>query len=117
MSITSEKREEVRDALELMMTKKMNNEEVQKALKEFTRTFLFTIPDLDASYVVELTKGRVTRGPEEGTLKRPNITVTANSDVFMGIRNKEINVMGAFINGDLKITGPFRDLMKFKKLL
>jgi len=108
---------EVQDALHKMMMSKMDDENVQKELKDFSRLFLFDVPDLETSYVVELKDGEVVRFEEGKPKEKPDITVTANSEVLIGLRKKEITAIGAFASGSLKVNGPFRDLMKFRKLL
>jgi putative sterol carrier protein len=41
----------------------------------------------------------------EGTAQNPNVTLTMGSDTWLGMVNKQVNGMQAFMTGKLKVSG------------
>lgn len=90
------------------------------ALKEkfatFTKNMQFNFPDLETSFVIRVANGEVTALNEEA-IEKPELTVTMNSDDFIGILNKSVNPVSLYMTGKLKVKGGMTDLLKLQKLL
>ena len=54
---------------------------------------------------------------KEGAVDNPDIVITTKSDIIMGISQKKIKPMPAFMTGKLKAKGPMEDMMKVQLLM
>jgi putative sterol carrier protein len=108
-------KEEVKKGMERVAAK-LEDPELKEEFKKFYKSVQFVYTDLNSSYVMELAGGEV-KEIKEGTVDRPNIIVTIDSDTFLGIVNKEIDAISAFSQGKIKFKGAMTDLLKLQKLL
>ena len=108
-------KEEVRKGLERVAAK-LEDEELKEAFKRFYKSVQFIYPDLNLSYVMEVSGGEV-KELKEGTIERPNVVVTINSDTFIAILNEEIDAIQAYSTGKIRYRGAMVDLLKLQKLL
>jgi putative sterol carrier protein len=82
----------------------------------FSKNMQFTFPDLKTSYVIKVNNGMVQSLLEE-SIPNPDILVTIDSDILIGIMSKKVNPMTAYQTGQLKAKGNLTDLLKLQKLL
>ena len=108
-------KEEVRKGLERVVAK-FEDAELKEAFERFHKSVQFVYTDLNLSYVMEVSGGAV-KELKEGTLERPNVVVTLDSDTFLAILNKEIDAIQAFSTGKIKYRGAMVDLLKLQRLL
>jgi len=108
-------KEEVKKGLQRVAAK-LEDPELKEDFKKFYKTVQFVYVDINVSYVLELAGGEV-KELKEGTVQRPNVVVTIDSDTFLGILNGEIDAINAFSAGKIKYKGAMTDLLKLQKLL
>ena len=90
--------------------------EMQKVFQGFSRTMQFTFPDLQRNFTLRIAQdGSVAW--EEQTALQPDVRVTTNSDILVGIIDRSINPIHAYITFKLKVAGQMEDLLKLQKLL
>jgi putative sterol carrier protein len=89
---------------------------VQESLKGFSKTLQFSLTDLKADYVFNITDGKLTN-VEKKNLPTANIVITIANSLMEGIMNKTSNAMTAYMTGKLKIKGSMDDLMRLQKLM
>ena len=51
-----------------------------------------------------------------GEIDEPDVTLEMNGDTAAGVFTGEIDATSAYMSGDLKITGPLPDAVKFRTL-
>jgi len=108
-------KEEVREGLDRVAAK-LEDSTLQEEFKRFEKSVQFIYPDINESYVMEIAGGAV-KEIKEGTIIRPNVVVTMDSDTFLAILNDEMDALTAFSMGKVKFKGPMIDLLKLQKLL
>lgn len=108
-------KEEVKKGLEKVAAK-FDDPELKKEFEKFYKSVQFVYQDINTSYVMELAGGGV-KELKEGTVERPNVVVTIDSDTFLAIINKEVNAIDAYSQGKIKFKGAMTDLLKLQKLL
>lgn len=108
-------KEEVKKGLERVVAK-LEDPELKEDFKKFYKSVQFVYTDIDVSYVLELAGGEV-KELKEGTIERPNVVVTIDSDTFLGILDRKIDAIDAFSAGKIKYKGAMTDLLKLQKLL
>ena len=108
-------KEEVKKGLERVVAK-LEDPELKEDFKKFYKSVQFVYTDINVSYVLELAGGEV-KELKEGTIERPNVVVTIDSDTFLGILDREIDAIDAFSAGKIKYKGAMTDLLKLQKLL
>lgn len=108
-------KEEILKGLERIVAK-LDNVELKEYLKKFDKSIQFDYPDIDLSYVMEISGGSV-KELKEGSINRPNIVVKLDSDTFLAILNKEINALDAYSAGKISFKGAMTDLLKLQRLL
>ncbi|HLG61721.1 MAG TPA: SCP2 sterol-binding domain-containing protein [Ktedonosporobacter sp.] len=90
--------------------------EMRAAFRGFAKTMQFTFPDLQRDFTLSIAEdGSATLA--EQTLPRPDVRVTANSDLLAGIIDRTVNPIQAYITRKLKVTGQMEDLLRLQKLL
>ncbi|MFX0067750.1 MAG: SCP2 sterol-binding domain-containing protein [Promethearchaeota archaeon] len=109
-------REDIEEVLIDKVSKRFEDPSVADKFKGFSKTIQLTFPDLEISYVMKITNGKFDE-LVEGTLENPDIHVTANSDILVGIIRKEIGAMRAYMTRKIKVKGSMSDLLKLQKLL
>lgn len=108
-------KEEVKKGLERVVAK-LEDPELKEDFRKFYKSVQFVYPDINVSYVLELAGGEV-KELKEGTVERPNVVVTIDSDTFLGILDREIDAIDAFSAGKINYKGAMTDLLKLQKLL
>ena len=89
------------------------NDEIQDEVEGWDRNLLFDITDgPKITLLVQGGKFEVKEG-EEGT---PDVTLSMNSDVAVGVLSGETDATSAYMAGDLKVQGPLPDAIKFRTL-
>nr|MDO8115212.1 SCP2 sterol-binding domain-containing protein [Candidatus Sigynarchaeota archaeon] len=89
------------------------SEEIQDEVEGWDRNLLFNITNgPKITMLVKEGKFDVKDG-EEGT---PDITLSMNSDVAVGVLSGETDATSAYMAGDLKVQGPLPDAIKFRTL-
>jgi len=107
--------EEVREGLQRVAAK-LEDAELREYFTRFYKTVQFNYPDIDLSYIMEISGGRVNE-LKEGIVSRPDIVVTLDSDTFLAILNRETNALDAYSAGKIKYKGAMTDLLKLQRLL
>jgi len=95
---------------------KLEDAELREYFTRFYKTVQFNYPDIDLSYIMEISGGRVNE-LKEGIVSRPDIVVTLDSDTFLAILNRETNALDAYSAGKIKYKGAMTDLLKLQRLL
>ena len=85
-----------------------------KIIEGNDRTICICVSD-DRNYATKLEAMRI-----EDFVQTDNtdadLVVTANSDVLIGLINREISPIKAYMSGDLKVDASFTDLLLLKRL-
>jgi len=90
-----------------------SNDEIQDEVEGWDRNLLFNITDgPQITLLVQGGKFEVQDG-EQGT---PDVTLSMNSDVAVGVLSGETDATSAYMAGDLKVQGPLPDAIKFRTL-
>jgi len=86
--------------------------EVADQFEDYNKTFQFVFPDVDVQLqmVIKDKKATIVEGMNENA----EMSLEVESKMFIGIANKEIDPMEAFMNGDLKPKGDMADLEKLQ---
>ena len=105
--------ERVLEILEAMK-ERLDDPAMRQRMGTFTKSVQFDLTDLDVSYVMEVEEGQVI-SLEEATVDSPDIQVTSDSDVLVGIATGEVNTMAAFMSGKLQVNASFPDLLKLQQ--
>ncbi|HUW11766.1 MAG TPA: SCP2 sterol-binding domain-containing protein [Anaerolineae bacterium] len=105
--------ERVLEILEAMK-ERLDDPAMRQRMGTFTKSVQFDLTDLDVSYVMEVEEGQVI-SLEEATVDSPDIQVTSDSDVLVGIATGEVNTMSAFMSGKLQVNASFPDLLKLQQ--
>jgi len=108
-------KEEVRKGLESVAAK-FEDAELKEHFKRFSKKVQFVYSDLNLSYVMEISSGMV-KELREGTVTRPDVVVTLESETFLAILNRETNALDAYSTGKIKYRGAMTDLLKLQRLL
>jgi putative sterol carrier protein len=108
-------KDEIEDALNLVKGK-FDDPKLKPRFTDFSKNMQFTFPDLNTSYLKKIVNGVVQSLTEE-SIPDPDIHVTVDSTVLIGILHKKINPMKAYSLGKLKAKGKLTDLLKLQKLL
>ena len=105
--------EQVLEVLEAMKDR-LDDPDMQQRMGMFTKSVQFDLTDLQVSYVMQIEEGQVT-SLEEASVESPDIGVTSDSDVLVGIATGEVNTMSAFMSGKLQVNASFPDLLKLQQ--
>lgn len=108
-------KQEVREGLERVAAK-FQSSELKEHYKRFTKTVQFDYPDINVSYVMEVSRGQV-KDLKEGPVARPDIVVALDSETFLAILDKKTNALDAYSNGKIRYKGAMTDLLRLQRLL
>jgi putative sterol carrier protein len=108
-------KEEVTKGLEKVKSK-LEEDEVKNAFKGLSERVQFVFPDINFSYILKITDGKITEG-KKSVFKRPDIILSMTSDTFLFIQNKEITGRDALAQGKIQMTGVASDLMLLETYL
>ncbi len=88
------------------------SEDVEEKLEDWDRVFCFSMEGADDfGMKVEEAKITIIAKPEES-----DVELTMSGDTAAGIFTGEIDATSAYMSGDLKITGPLPDAVKFRTI-
>lgn len=90
------------------------NEEIQDEVEGWDRVLLFD-PEGGQQITMTCKDGKFT--VEEGAKGTPDITLGMTADVAVGILSGETDATSAYMAGDLKVTGPLPDAIKFRTII
>lgn len=107
------KREEIMQALQRWVELLENDAAVASQFEGFKKTFLIVVEDLDLS-VQMIFDGTNKARLVEGSVDNPEMSLTVESDLLLGICNGEIDPMETFMMGELKLSGNMADLQKLE---
>lgn len=107
------KREEIMQALQRWVELLENDAAVAAQFEGFKKTFLIVVEDLDLS-VQMIFDGTNKARLVEGSVDNPEMSLTVESDLLLGICNGEIDPMETFMMGELKLSGNMADLQKLE---
>ena len=79
-------REEVRKGLERVAAK-FEDAELKEHFGRFCKNVQFVYSDINLSFIMEISGGMV-KELREGTVNRPDVVVTLDSDTFLAILNR-----------------------------
>ena len=108
-------KKEIEDALNNVINK-LNKPEIKSRFVNFSKTIMFTFPDIKVNYIIKVIKGNV-ESFKEGEIDNPHIHITVESKIFLNIINNNIKPMQAYTSGKLKAKGNMLDILKLQKIL
>jgi putative sterol carrier protein len=91
------------------------NPAIGQELRGLHRTIAIHLKE-GPSYQVELSEGRLT-GLTTGNSRPADLTITTDSETFLGLVKKEIGPMKALVTRRLQIDGSLEDKLLFRRLL
>ncbi len=106
-------KEDIMKALQRWVELLENDSSVAEQFEGFKKTFLIVVEDLDFS-VQMIFDGTNRAQLLEGVVENPEMSLTVESDLLLGICNGEIDPMETFMMGDLKLSGNMADLQKLE---
>ncbi len=95
---------------------KFREVEVKNAFKDFNKSVQLVCPDIDLSWAIKVTGGEV-KVFKEGTVTKPGVSISMDSDTFLAFQNKEITGVNALAQDKIKVTGIVDDLLLIEKYL
>jgi putative sterol carrier protein len=107
------KKEEIMKALQGWVTLLENDTAVAEQFEGFKKTFLIVVEDLGFS-VQMVFDGTNKARLVEGAVDNPEMSLTVDSDLLLGICNGDIDPMETFMMGELKLSGNMADLQKLE---
>ncbi|MEM1657975.1 MAG: SCP2 sterol-binding domain-containing protein [Candidatus Jordarchaeales archaeon] len=90
------------------------NEDIQAEIEGWDRILQFNIEGAQPFYV-QTKNGKLTI--HQGTHQNPDLTFEASKETILAILKGELDATSAYMSGDLKITGPLPDAVKFRTIL
>ncbi len=54
---------------------------------------------------------------EKGSLANPDLTITTTTEVLIGVMDRRINGMAAYMQRKIQVKGSMKDLMRIQKLI
>jgi putative sterol carrier protein len=106
-------KDEIMNALQRWVELLENDAAVAEQFEGFKKTFLIVVEDLDFS-VQMIFDGTNKARLVEGAVSNPEMSLTIESDMLLGICNGEIDPMETFMMGELKLSGNMADLQKLE---
>jgi putative sterol carrier protein len=106
-------KDEIMNALQRWVELLENDAAVAEQFEGFKKTFLIVVEDLDFS-VQMIFDGTNKARLVEGAVSNPEMSLTIESDLLLGICNGEIDPMETFMMGELKLSGNMADLQKLE---
>jgi putative sterol carrier protein len=94
---------------------RLEDPEVAEEFSDYNKTMQFVFPDIDVKMQLVFDGPKVT--VVDGFKENADMSLTVNSDMFMGILAGEIDPMDAFMEGKLKPVGAMPDLEKLQVLV
>ncbi len=107
------KRNEIMSALQRWVNLLEDDAAVAEQFEGFKKTFLIDVEDLEFS-VQMIFDGTNKARLVEGAVDNPEMSLTVESDLLLGICNGEVDPMETFMMGELKLSGNMADLQKLE---
>ena len=107
------KKDEIMKALQRWVELLESDAAVAEQFEGFKKTFLIIVEDLAFS-VQMIFDGTNRARLVEGVVDNPEMSLTVESDLLLGICNGEIDPMETFMMGELKLSGNMADLQKLE---
>jgi putative sterol carrier protein len=107
------KKDEIMKALQRWVALLENDTAVAEQFEGFKKTFLIVVEDLGFS-VQMIFDGTNKARLLEGAVDNPEMSLTVESDLLLGICNGEVDPMETFMMGELKLSGNMADLQKLE---
>jgi putative sterol carrier protein len=98
------------------MVDQFSKPQVQASLSGFTRVILFRFTDTHEDWLIRTVDGK-TATLDKATLANPDLIVTTTSEVLIGVMERRINGMAAYMGRKIQVKGSMEDLMRLQKLL
>lgn len=87
----------------------------RERFKSFKRDVILNFTDLNASYIFKIKEAIIT--PTDLHADKQQVEVVTDAATFLGILNRSVDGLAAFLDGRLKVHGPISDLLKLQELL
>ncbi len=96
-------------------TAKLDDPKVKEKFAGFEKTLQFNF--LDQEFNIRMVFAQQACTLVEGATENPDIVITTSSDTIMGITQKKIKPIAAFMTGKLKAKGNMMDMLKIQLLM
>ena len=106
-------KKEIMDALNRWIELLEGSSDLADQFSGYEKTFLISFSDIDYS-VQMVFEGTNKAHLLEGPVPNPEMSLTVESDLFLGICNGEVDPMEAFMEGELDLKGNMADLQKLE---
>lgn len=90
--------------------------DLRRAVLPARRSLEVVFTDLGVSYHTLLEQGEL-RPVTQGSLARPDVRLTANSDDLRAVANRELPLGAAYADGRVKVEASMLDLLRLRALL
>jgi putative sterol carrier protein len=94
---------------------KLDDPKYKEKFKNFDKTLQFNFPD--QTFNLLMVFKNQTCELKEGSIEAPDIVITSQSKILLGIANGEINPIKAFLTRKLKAKGNRTSLLKVQMLM
>jgi putative sterol carrier protein len=95
---------------------KLDDPNIKEKFKGFNKTLQFNFPD-QTFHIIMIFKDQKCTLQEGSAVSKPEIIITSESDVILGITKGEINPLKAFMTKKLKASGDKTDMLKIQLLM
>ncbi len=95
---------------------RLEQPEIKQAFQGFNKNLQFIFTDLKRTFTLSIA-GDGSAALVEQTVSQPDVKVTTTSDILVGILDRKVNPVNAYITRKIKVTGNMDDLLKLQKLL
>jgi putative sterol carrier protein len=89
------------------------SDEIKDEVEGWDRVLVFDVED-GAKATLKVKDGNFSF--EDGANDSPDVTLTMNPTVAVGVLSGETDATSAYMAGDLKVTGPLPDAIKFRTI-
>jgi putative sterol carrier protein len=96
-------------------TAKLDDPAVKEKFAGFDKTLQFNFTD--QQYNIRMVFAQQGCTLQDGAIDSPDIVITTSSDTIMGITQKKIKPLAAFMTGKLKAKGSMGDMLKVQLLM
>lgn len=104
---------DLKEFIELEVEVCNESEEIQEEVEGFNCVYQFVVENGQSAWI-KIENGKFTAG--EGTYEKPDVTLTMNADIAVGIYTGSKDATNAYMQGELKITGPLPNAVKFRTI-
>ncbi|MFX0100734.1 MAG: SCP2 sterol-binding domain-containing protein [Candidatus Hodarchaeota archaeon] len=105
--------DDILDFFKVLADLSNESEEIQDEVEGWDRVLLFNV---EGGPKVTMTVKDAKFEVADGEVGTPDITLTMNPDVAVGVLSGETDATSAYMAGDLKVTGPLPDAIKFRTI-